>query len=365
MKIVSTSYSNTLEYRDPLSWLKRINFYTGLLEELAKQHTVLSIERINHEGIYEQNGVCYRFLRHQQKITRFPWRMHRFIKDFRPDVVLVNGFIFPLQILQLRWKLGRKAKIIILHRAEKPFSGLKRYWQKMADSCVDAYLFSSKEFGRHWIEKGIIRDRQKVHEILQASSVFQPRDPLIARASLGIGKGPVFLWVGRLDSNKDPITVLKAFIQFLKFEPTASLFLIYQTEELLEEVKQLIREGKAGNAIQLVGPVSHDQLSTWYSSADFIISGSHYEGSGISVCEAMSCGCIPILSDIISFRSMTGPGKCGRLYQTGQPQELFNVLMETQAWNLEEEKAKTLEQFNSELSFQAIAGKINKLIAAV
>ena len=37
-----------------------------------------------------------------------------------PDAALVNRFIFPLQIIQLRPAPGKKAKIIVLHRAEKP-----------------------------------------------------------------------------------------------------------------------------------------------------------------------------------------------------------------------------------------------------
>ena len=109
-------------------------------------------------------------------------------------------------------------------------------------------------------------------------------------------------------------------------------------------------------------------MQYWYSSADFIISASHYEGSGVAVCEAMSCGCIPILTNIQSFRKMTGPGpqgsvsKCGLLYEPGDDEGLLKILLQTDTLNMEEERNKVLQQFNTELSFEAIAKKINAII---
>ena len=355
MKIVSTSYSSTPEFTDPKQWLERISFYTGILDELSKQHEVISIERINYEGSYQQNGAEYRFIKQKRKIDRFPRQAHHFIKKLKPDIVLVNGFIFPLQIIQLRMTLGRATKIIVLHRAEKPFKGLKKYLQRIADRCVDAYFFSSAELGKEWIEKGIIKNKQKIHEVMQASSIFSPTDKAIARSKLSVLGLPVFLWVGRLEANKDPLTVLKGFIQFLNHQPASVLYMIYQSEELIDEVKKIT--GKSEN-IKLIGNVSHKELQNWYNSADFIISGSHYEGSGIAVCEAMSCGCIPVVTNIDSFRSITGRGKCGLLYEPGNVDDLLAALLKTNQIDIEKERINVLQQFKEELSFEAIKKKI-------
>jgi glycosyltransferase involved in cell wall biosynthesis len=148
--------------------------------------------------------------------------MHRLIKSHRPDVIFVNGLIFPLQIIQLRLKVGKGVKIIVLHRAEKLSTGVKKYLQKMADRCIDAYLFSSVDFGKQWLQNGIIKDNRKIHEVMQASSRFHPQDKTIARSVLHVKGSPVYLWVGRLDTNKDPLTVVTAFIQYLKLEPLAT-----------------------------------------------------------------------------------------------------------------------------------------------
>jgi len=363
MKIVSTSYSKTTEFTDPKKWLERISFYTGILEELAKRHEVISIERINYEGEFEQSGVHYFFLRQKKKVIRFPGRMHRLIKELKPEVVFVNGFIFPLQIIQLRLKLGKGVKIIVLHRAEKPCKGLKKYLQKLADRCVDAYLFTSSEFGVEWKRNINVK---KIHEVIQASSIFRVTDKSEARKLTKINGQPVFLWVGRLDANKDPLTVIKVFLTFLKDQPEAKLYMIYQGEELLQQVRDLIGPDERGaNAICLAGRIVHEQMQAWYNSADFIISGSHYEGSGVGVCEAMSCGCIPVVTSIASFRRMTGPGKCGLLYQPGNEKDLLAALLQTKEMDIETERNKVLKQFNEELSFEAIGRKIEQVITSL
>jgi glycosyltransferase involved in cell wall biosynthesis len=362
MKIVSTSYSKTETFTDPHAWLNHISFYTGLLEELAKEHRVDSIERINHEGTYYKTGVDYHFIRLQNKVVRFPWKMHRQIRRLRPDVVLVNGFIFPLQIIQLRLALGKRVKILILHRADKPFTGFKKWLQSMADKCVNAYLFASAEFGEQWIGSGIIRKREKIHEVMQSSSSFLFEEKTSAKKKHGLTGNPVYLWVGRLDQNKDPLTVIKAFLQFASRNRSVRLYMIFQSEELLEEVRTLINDSKAKESVMLIGKVVHEKLNQWYNSADFILSGSHYEGSGIAVVEAMSCGCIPIVTDIISFRALTGGN--GLLYKAGDVEALQATLQFSLQLDREAQRRKILAHFQQELSFPAIAQKINYLLQA-
>jgi len=359
LKIISTSYTKTESFNDPQQWLQRINFYTGILKELAKENDVTSIERINYEGELRDGGVSYHFIDLKKRVVRFPWKMHSYIRKQKPHLVLVNGLAFPLQIIQLRFVLGKDVKIVLLHRAEKPFSGIKKYIQRMADKYVNAYLFTSTAFGQQW---GKNINVKKIHEVVQASSVFQIEDKQLARVQLQLNSSPIFLWVGRLDSNKDPLTVVKAFLKFLAYQPSAMLYMIFQTNELLEEVEKMVAESKN---IVLVGKVEHNKLQSWHSAADFIISGSHYEGNGISVIEAMSCGCIPIVTDINSFRGMTRNGNCGMLYEPGNDKELLMTLLKTEELDIQKESEKVLEQFNNELSFQAIRLKIEKVIESI
>ncbi len=363
MKIVSTSYVNTAEFSDPQQWLSRISFYTGILEELAKKHEVESIEQISYEGTLEQKGVKYHFLNFKKPKLYFPAKLHAYIKKLQPDIVFVNGFIFPLQTIQLRLELGSGVKIVVINHAEKPSAGFRKFLQRIGDRYIYKHLFTSKEMGMEWVQRGIIANENKIEEIMEASSFFSVMDKEKARATTGVTGSPVFLWVGRLDANKDPMTVIHAFAPFIKQQPLARLYIIYHTEGLKDKIIDFCKKDTGlKNAVMLIGKVPHEEMQYWYSSADFIIAASHYEGSGIAVCEAMSCGCIPVLTGIHSFRKMTGPGKCGLLFEPGNEGSLLQALMQTGGLNMEEEKNKVLKQFTEELSFEAIAQKINAVI---
>jgi glycosyltransferase involved in cell wall biosynthesis len=366
MILVFSSYIKSPEFSDPVRWLNRIGGYIGILESLAEMHTVMSVERIDYCGEYSQRGVQYHFIKQKRRVNWFPFAQHRLIKQMKPDVVFVNGLIFPWQTILLRLQVGRKTKIVGLHHAEKPFRGIKKFLQRLADKCFDAYCFSAAEFGSQWAAAGNISGTNKVHEIMEVSSDIAPVEKQSALAITKVSGAPVYLWVGRLNANKDPLTVIKAFILFARNNRLAKLYMIFQTEELLDEINVLLNlAGEARSQVILQGAVLHSDLGAWYSSADFIVSGSHYEGSGTAVCEAMSCGCIPLLTDIESFRMMTGRGNCGWLYAPGNPDALAAVFQKSEACDLTVEREKVICQYQETLSFHAIASKMNRLINAL
>jgi len=363
MKFVFASYVYTSEFNDPVKWLNRISFYTGVLDELAKNHQVVSIEQIDYEGEYVKNGVQYLFKRFSHSL--FPLESHRFIKQLKPDVVVIQGLHFPLQVMQQRLLLGTKTKIIIQNHAEKPFTGVKKQLQKLAGKFTDAYLFASHNMGVEWVEKGNLTSVNKIHEVMEVSSVFTPMDKIEAKQKTGSTGAPVFLWVGRLNDNKAPLTVVKAFLQYVNVQPDARLYMIYHTDELLPQIKIELNASANGKAIKLIGKVPHHELQYWFNSADIIISGSYYEGSGTAVCEAMSCGCMPLVTDINSFRMITDDGRCGLLYEAGNEAALLSALMQTQQINIAEKQKASLEYFRSNLSFEAIAKRFEEVVASI
>lgn len=363
MKYVFAGYVYTGEYNSPDAWLERIKAYTGILEALAKNNTVISIQQIDYEGEYDKARVKYYFKRF--KPSYFQYRRHQFIKSLEPDVVIVQSFNHPLEVIQLRLFLGKRIKIIVHNHAELPFTGTKKYLQQLADKYIDAYLFASLNMGLGWVQKGNISSGDKIHEVMEVSSVFSPMDKQIARQKTRISCGLIFLWVGRLNENKDPLTVLKAFVEFAASNLSAKLYMIYHTEELLTEVKERINNAPQKETVTLIGKVPHRELQYWFSSADIILSGSHYEGSGTAVCEAMSCGCMPIVTDIDSFRMITNNGKCGILYEAGNAKALLDAFHQIDQIDISEKQKASLEYFRSNLSFEAIASQIQQIAGSL
>jgi glycosyltransferase involved in cell wall biosynthesis len=266
----------------------------------------------------------------------------------------------------LRWQIGRHVKIIVQHHAEKPFQDIRRYLQRWADRYIGAYLFCSMEQGMQWVTQRQIRNKKKIKEIMGTSSPFYVLGKGEAKSFTKVKDGINFLWVGGLDDNKDPLLVARAFVRFTKQNPSANLYMIYQTFQLLEELKTVLQDAPdAAENIHLIGRVEHDQLLYWYNSVDFIISSSHYEGSGIAVCEALSCGCIPILTDIPSFRMMSDNGKVSLLYKAGNEEALLSCLYQSLKLDRDELKRLILQHFDKRLSFDANAQSITKVVQSL
>ncbi|MES2418173.1 MAG: glycosyltransferase family 4 protein [Bacteroidota bacterium] len=364
MRLVLASYVYSKAFNEPEAWLNRINASIGALEKMAKTNEVISIEQINYEGKLKKNGVQYYFKRYPKNALRFfPLKLNLYIKNLNPDVVIIQGLHFPLQVILLRSLLGHKVKILAQHHAEKPFKGgYKRKLQQWADRGIAAYLFASRPMGLTWVDAGNLKSPSKIYEVMELSSTFYPIEKAEALQNTKISGAPVFLWVGRLNANKDPLTVVGAFLKFATKNPLAKLYMIYQTSELLPEIEQILAFHAFAKNVVLIGKIPHAELHYWFNSATYIISGSHYEGSGTAVCEAMSCRCVPIVTDIFSFRMITDYGKCGLLYAAGDQQALLTALNQTGQLDIAEKQRQSLAYFKSNLSFEAIATKIEDIV---
>lgn len=314
------------------------------------------IEHINFEGSYKDKEVQYHFFKGRNKFWHLPFRTYEFIERKKADVILVAGLIFPLQVIFLRLKVGRSCKIIVQHHAERPFRNFKRAFQRIANSFIDGYLFTSHGNAKEWIEQGIV-DKEKCYEVLEASTFLKRKDKNESRAKLGIGDIDMFLWVGLFSNRKDPLTVLRGFEKYLKSNGAAVLYMIYQKNDLLQEVQTLIANSELlKKAVRLVGKVAHAELDSWFSAADYFVSGSHREGSGYALIEAMACGCIPIVTDIPSFRKIAG--EHGFLFEPGNPESFCNSLRRLQGLSINEASNAIEHYFNNSLSFEKIAKDI-------
>jgi glycosyltransferase involved in cell wall biosynthesis len=366
MRFVFAAYEYTGEFDQPAQWLDRISAFTGILSALAKANEVHSIQQINFKGSHHLEGVAYHFKHYPKLALRFfPLQLNLYLKNLKPDVIVIQGFHCPLRIIQLRLLLGPKVKIMVQHRAEKPLRGYKKVFQQLADRCVNAYLFGSQSLGTEWVRLGNLKSPQKIHEVAGLSSRFHPIAKTIAQQHTKAIGNPIYLWAGRLNENKNPITVVTAFLRFTEISPNAQLYMAYQTTELLHEIEKMLQHHLHGKQVTLIGDIAHQDLLYWFNLADFMISGSYYEGGGTVITEALSAGCTPIVTSIPSFKMLTNHGEVGFLYTPGNVDELFEILEETQQLKLAGQREKCLAFFKAHLSFETIGHKIQEIASAL
>jgi glycosyltransferase involved in cell wall biosynthesis len=351
VSVVQVNYAFDKQLTDPDQLLDRYFTLTGWSDALVRAGAgpVAVVQRFHRDVEVVRNGVDYVFRREGIPAA---------VVARRPDVAHVNGLIFPIRTWRLRRALGRAAAIVVQSHSDGGAIGREpglRLLGRVARGAVDAFLFAADEHAAAWRDVGLVGPDQPVYQVMPASSTL-PRVPRVrAREESGLRGSPAILWVGRLNANKDPLTVLDAFERALPDLSDATLTMIFGTGELFEEVRARIARSPALRArVRLAGVVPHERMAAFYSAADLFVVGSHHEGSGYSLMEACACGALPVVTDIPSFRLMTGAGAVGALWTPGDAASCARALAEVARRDLDAERARLADHFTRELSWDAM-----------
>ncbi len=331
--------------------------YLNILYKSFTTHFVVRTEKQIEPTIINFLNIHF-FQGNTLKKWQIPFRFNQHIKSLKPDFVLVHGFGSAHYLIFLKL-ICPNAKIILQCNgyAKRP-KGLKKIAYQFSDYFIDGYLFTGTDSAKSWYENNIFQ-KQKVFEVMEGSNHFK-FDPSSNRSKNS------FLWVGGLNENKDPITILRAFNQFLVVNSSATLTMIYHQNDLLDVVKDFLKNSNnLEKAVFLQGFIEHKLLEKTYNQHQFFILGSHYEGSGYALSEAMACGCVPIVTNISSFKFMTNNGDCALLFSPENDQELHCQLVKTQQINYLDYQRKVLQQFDTKLSFDAIAKTIDNVFQSL
>lgn len=116
---------------------------------------------------------------------------------------------------------------------------------------------------------------------------------------------PFFLFVGTLEPRKNVAGVVRAFAQ-LAGEFPHNLVLIGPAGWNSEAIFQSIAQCGVPDRTIRPGFVPAEDLSAFYSAAAALLFPTHYEGFGLPLLEAMTCGCPIVTSDNSSVREVAG-----------------------------------------------------------
>ena len=351
LSVVQVNYAYDKALTDPDALLNRYFTLTGWSDALvgAGAGPVAVVQQFHRDLQVARNGVDYVFRR-----TAIPAA----VAAWRPDIAHVNGLIFPVRTWRLRRALGRTSAIVVQSHAAGPSIGrapAPRLLGRAARRAADAFLFAADEHAAAWRGAGFIAADQPTYRVMPASSTLQPVARAQAREESGLRGSPAILWVGRLNANKDPLTVLDACEHALVDLPGATLTMIFGTGELIEEVRtRIARSPVLRERVRLTGVVPHNRMAAFYSAADLFVVGSHHEGSGYSLMEACACGAVPVVPGIPTFRLLTGDGCVGALWEPGDADGCARALTDAARRDLNTERARLADHFARELSWSAV-----------
>jgi len=282
----------------------------------------------------------------------------KLLRSLSPDVLHVHGLCFPRDVLSLA-ALAPDRPIILQDHANGPPRIWRRASWRRGLSVAAAIAFCATEQARPFANAGLLPKHAPLYEIPESTSRFTPGDREEARRKTALHGDPAVLWVGHLDANKDPLTVLKGIGAAAGALPELRLYCCFGVAPLLRPVQERIAsDPNLRDRVQLLGRVTHERVEQLMRAADLFVLGSHREGSGYSLIEALACGLPPVVTDIPSFRTLTGAGAVGELWPCGDSHALCAALLSVAKRSGGELRAAVRAHFDRELSFDALGAKL-------
>ena len=314
------------------------------------------IQACTVEQTLHEDGVDFHFmppLAPGVPLTRAP-KFLRLFTRLSPDVAHVHGLGFPREVQDLH-AIAPHMPILLQDHANR----VPRFWKRMAwrralADCA-AVTFCARSQADPFRAAGLLPGHVDIFEIPESTSSFQPGDVAAARAHTGMHGDPAVLWVGHLDSNKDPLTILDAVSIARRSLPGLQLWCCFGSAPLREAVEaRIARDEALRDCVHLLGRVSHEQVEMLMRSADLFVLGSHREGSSFSLIEALATGLTPVVSDIPSLRVLTGNAVVGAMFPPGDAAACADALLRATRWLQPASRQLVRAYFDGHLSHRAI-----------
>ncbi len=243
--------------------------------------------------------------------------------DRRPDLVLATDMVnLPALLGLTRGALAQAPVALYCHENQltyPPPPGEKRdltygmiNWLSML--AADRVFFNSSFHLHDWFEElpRLLKhfpDCTHVHRIpeVQAKAAVLPVgcdlrrfDKVAARRAPGPGRPPVILWNQRWEYDKAPETFFRALYAL------AEEGLDYRVALAGKSYRQTAGEFGAarehlGDRVVHFGYASPHQYAALLRGADVVVSTAIHEFFGVSIIEAVYCGCFPVLPRRLSY----------------------------------------------------------------
>ena len=321
---------------------------------------VTVVQAAHRTEMLERGGVTFCFVGDADRVHS---QVIRCVASLRPNVVHVQGFVSARWMRPLARALPGVPLLVQDHGSVPP-TGWRRWAGRWAYGCLAGVAFTARDQALPWKRAKILRANLPVFEVLEGTSEFTPGDRDVARRTTDMFGNPCLFWTGRLDANKDPMTMLAAFEQAATRLPDARLWCCYGHAPLLLAVQRRIAASRVlAERVVLLGTRPHDELEQRYRAADFFVQTSHREGSGYSLLEAMACGATPLVTDIPAARAIVG--EAGSLTPIGDAKALGDAIV---AWSSRDGaslRRAARARFDEALTFETIGRQLRHAYEAL
>lgn len=358
--VVQVGFFEDPARRPPAQLLESWPTLVDVAEATARGGVHVSVvQACEQRGQLRRNGVSYYFLPFASAAgVSDEASLTELLQELSPDVFHVHGLHFHREVAALAARLPGVPIVLQDHFSRPPRPWRRGSWRRGL-ACASAITFCATEQARPFMNAGLVGARTRVYEVPESTSRFTPGNQGEARRLTGVKGDPVLLWVGHLTDRKDPLATLEGVSIAARTMPGLQLYCCFGLTTLLQAVKDRIASDPSlRERVTLLGQVPHERVEQLMRAADVFVLGSRDEGSGYSLIEALACGLPPVVTDIPSFRALTGAGAVGKLWPCGNSRALGQALESLVPRAGVEMRAAVRAHFDRELSFEALGAKL-------
>lgn len=145
-----------------------------------------------------------------------------------------------------------------------------------------------------------------VDQIRRASAVLYPGIDPIGSVPRDRSAAPVLLWAARWEYDKGPERFFLAMDELARRGVDFRLSVIGERFADCPGCFDTARDRFAGRIVRWGFQMSRVQYINALREADFIVSTADHEFFGLSIAEAVSAGCVPILPDALAYPELWG-----------------------------------------------------------
>ena len=241
------------------------------------------------------------------------------------NYIKFNSYLSPAHAIPneiKKLKIGKKYTILydlmpVLYSEYYPDSNNEMFWHNVLINSLNSkdYYFAISEYTRRDFLKHYTKlDANKVFTTLLASNEsFKKVDKNLSsiKQKYNIPQDKKYIFsLCTLEPRKNLIRAVKTFIDFIKKNDIDDMVFVlgggqwdFFIEKLDKEIEDL---GMYKDKVIKAGYIDDKDLPALYTSAEWFVYTSQYEGFGLPPLEAMSCGCPVITSNNSSLPEVVG-----------------------------------------------------------
>ena len=306
-----------------------------ILSDLSSYHTYLFAETLSEQGhevhvasleepIMKTSGfVIHRVrpLTEKRNFKRYIPAIPRFLKIYRsisPDVV--SAHFIPNYGLIARFLPGKKvlsvwgSDLLVVPR-KSPLHRRATGWIVRG--------FDRVHVDANFMKSILVEDYRVEPDKIQVFPFGLKKEE--RELEIPEKKGLIFVTHRRLDRDMDPMTIVRSFKELRKSH--SARLIMMSSGALAGEIKNFIEREKI-EGVELTGRVSRETIIANLLKSRFYVSASLTDSTSVSLLEAMSAGCFPIVTEIPGNKEWIKNGDNGFLFTPGSPESLSVAMAE-------------------------------------